>query len=171
MNELEVDLEKEGDKTIVLPMSDEDLIPVFDLANEPSVRTASFNQNEIELEGHRKWFKNKLQDNNAVMLKSVTAEKLTGQVRLDIEGDKAVIGISVSEKFRGRGIGSELLQAAIKEAQKRGIKEIEAFIKPDNSSSIALFEKNGWVFSNETEVSGVKAKKYIYIVKEENGGL
>lgn len=134
---------------------------VFNLSNLESVRAVSFNSEKIELWNHKKWFASKLADENVVMLKAVLGEDFTGQVRLEIEGDSAVIGVSVNEKYRGRGIASKLLQAALVEAKTRGTKVVDAYIKPDNLASIGLFEKNGFVYEKDSEVKGVPAKKYI----------
>lgn len=139
-----------------------DVMDVFDLSNQPSVRDASFNQNKINLGDHKKWFEGKLKDKNAIILKAVILGCLAGQARLEIEGAEALVGISTSEKFRGRGVASKLLQAIICEARGRKIKTINALIKSDNIASIGLFEKNGWVYVNDCVQHGIDAKKFIY---------
>lgn len=139
-----------------------DTLDVYKLSNQPSVRSASFSQGKINLEDHRKWFKNKLNDNNVIMLKASISGKLAGQVRLDIKDKTALVGISTSEEFRGKGVASKLLQAAIHEARNRKIRTIDALIKSNNHASIGLFEKNGWVYVGDCIEQGVSAKKYIY---------
>ncbi len=148
----------------VLPVLKDDLIEIFKLSNQESVRMASFNQQEISLEEHKKWFARKLGDKNVIMLKAEIDGQLAGQVRLEIEGSEAIIGVSTSERFRGRGVASRLLRGAIAKAKQRKIAFINAFIRPDNFPSIGLFEKNGWVFSGKQKVSGVLANKYRYEV-------
>lgn len=146
----------------ISPVTQDDLLSIFNLSNLDSVRAASFNTGKIDLSGHQKWFAEKMADPNTVMVKAVLGEDFAGQARLSMEGAIAVIGVSVDEKFRGRGIASKLLQAAIEEAGRRGIEVIEAFIKPENLASIKLFEKAGFVLDQKTEVSGNDALKYVY---------
>jgi len=143
------------------------MIDVLALSNQDSVRANSIKSEKIDLEDHKKWFARKIEDENTIMLKSLTGNQFSGQVRLDIEGDTALIGVSVSEDFQGKGIGSDLLQAAIEKAKEQGLKAIEAFIKPENSGSRRLFEKNGWIFQEETETDGVRLLKYIYTIGKE----
>jgi RimJ/RimL family protein N-acetyltransferase len=139
----------------------DDLIDVFNLSNQDTVRVNSFNNNKIDLEEHKKWFKGKLEDKNVIILKAVVNNELAGQVRLDLEDNDALIGVSVDEKFRGEGIASKLLQAAIAKIESNGrIKTISAFVKPENLASIRLFEKNGFVFDREDEVLGNNALRY-----------
>jgi len=148
----------------VLTVAEGDIMDIFRLSNQGSVRLASFNQREISLEEHKKWFVRKLGDKNVIMLKAEIDGQLAGQVRLEIEGSEAIIGVSTSEKFRGRGVASRLLRGAITKAKQREIAIINAFIRPDNLPSIGLFEKNGWNFSGKQKVSDVLANKYIYEV-------
>jgi len=150
----------------VSPVGKSDLMDIFELSNQHSVRAASFNQNKIKLESHKKWFAKKLKDKNVIFLKATIRGELAGQVRLEIENGEAVIGISASEKFRGRSVATELLLSAIDAAKKRGLRAIIALIKPINSGSIGLFEKNGWVFVGQAEESGTSVNKYIYKLKK-----
>ena len=147
---------------VISKMTEKDLMPVFNLSNLSSVRAVSFNSEKIELENHKKWFASKLDDENTIMLKAEVGEDFAGQVRLSFEGDSAVIGVSVDEQFRGKGIASKLLQTAIAVANERSVKVIEAYIKPENAASTGLFEKNGFVYEDQTEVSGVPANRYLY---------
>lgn len=145
----------------ILPIDESDMKSVYDLSNSNSVRQNSFNPNPIQLESHMKWFERKLKDESVVMLKAVVEQDFAGQARLEIVGDAAVIGISVDDRFRGKGVASSLLQDIINVARNRGLKTIEAYIKPSNQASIKLFEKNGFIFQEQTEVSSQEALKYI----------
>lgn len=54
------------------------------------------------------------------------------------------VSIYVSSKYRGHGIGDELLKAIIKESEKVGYWLLESIIFSDNTSSINLHLKNGF---------------------------
>jgi RimJ/RimL family protein N-acetyltransferase len=157
------------EKIRISPIVKADLMAVFGLSNQKSVRTMSFNQEKIKLADHRRWFAKKLDDKNTVMIKASIGDILVGQARLDIESKKAVIGVSTSEKYRGRGIATMLINKAISAAAKRDLSRIDAFIKPENLGSQALFEKLGWAYRGQEELSGNKALKYSLKIKTKDG--
>jgi len=146
----------------VAKINKNDLMDVYNLSNQEDVRAASFNSAKIELKDHEKWFSEKLKDKNTVWLKAVVGQSLAGQIRLDIENKKALIGVSVGSEYRGRGVASILLQSVITRAKKKKIKFIEAFIKSINSPSIGLFKKHGFVYDDDVQISGSPAKRFIY---------
>lgn len=148
------------EKVIISPIAKADLMAVYKLSNQKSVRAMSFNQEKIKLAGHRVWFAKKMLDKNVVMLKASVDDILAGQMRLDIEKKKAVIGVSTSEKYRGRGIATKLINNAVSVAKKRRVVQIDAFIKSENVGSEALFKKLGWAYQGREIVSGNKALKY-----------
>ena len=88
-------------------------------------------------------------------------EKPAGQVRLEIEADHTVVGISIDEEFRGKGLGVMMLKMAGVEYFKRNTLPIYAFIKPENISSIKSFEKAGYIYDGESEINSLKCNKYI----------
>ncbi|MEQ1529066.1 MAG: GNAT family N-acetyltransferase [Methylococcales bacterium] len=53
----------------------------------------------------------------------------------------------VSDKFRGRGIGSALLQAAISEAGRQGCKRITLLTDTDNTAAQRFYQRHGFVAS------------------------
>lgn len=142
-----------------------DSVAIYKISNQNFVRENSFEQRKIDFKEHQKWFKNKLADKNVLMLKAVANDKIAGQVKLDIKGNRSLIGVSVLKDFQGTGIGSALLQAAQEKAKEINLIAIDAYIKPGNIASVKLFEKYGWVFDKETKVGRNKAIKYIYVLK------
>ncbi|MCX6809662.1 MAG: GNAT family N-acetyltransferase [Candidatus Berkelbacteria bacterium] len=146
----------------IRPIIKTDLMDVFNLSNQDDVRAVSFNSKKIKLADHKKWFARKIKDENSIMLKAQIGGKFAGQIRLDIEEKKALLSVSVDSKYRGRGIASKLIQAAIRETKKRNVKIIEACIKPENIPSIDLFEKNNFISDGKVKVSGFWAMKYLY---------
>ena len=55
------------------------------------------------------------------------------------------IGCAISPSFRGKGYGTLLLSETIKEAHKKGLKEILIGCYSDNQPSVRMIEKNGGV--------------------------
>ena len=55
------------------------------------------------------------------------------------------IGMAVAKEWRGRGVGSALMQAAIEHARGRGLHKLTLDVFAHNESAIALYEKFGFV--------------------------
>jgi RimJ/RimL family protein N-acetyltransferase len=154
-----------SDLLSITHVTEEDMLEIFRLSNQKSIRAVSFNPKKIRLAEHKTWFRKKIRDKNTLMLKALIGGSLAGQVRLDITGQKALIGISTSEEFRGRGVARRLIASAKEQARASGIKQIDAYIKPDNIASIALFTKSGFKFVTKTDQSGSPANKYVYLIR------
>jgi putative acetyltransferase len=57
----------------------------------------------------------------------------------------AELGISVDAPWRGRGVGSALLQAAETWARGRGLHKLSLEVFPTNVAALALYRRHGWV--------------------------
>ena len=55
------------------------------------------------------------------------------------------IGMAVARGWRGRGVGSALLAAAIEDARERGLHKVCLSVFPHNAAGIALYRKFGFV--------------------------
>ena len=64
----------------------------------------------------------------------------------------AVLGMSVERNYRNRGLGSKMMQEAIKWAQGKRVVRLELEVYAENRPAIHLYEKNGF------EVEGCKRK-------------
>ncbi len=142
-----------------------DLEFLFKLRNEEAVRSVSFNSDPIDLETHRKWFEKKLAGNESILFIAEEDSQPIAQVRFDrLSGGEAEINIAVTEKFRGKGYGSEILRKSsmqfFSEFPECG--KIRAFIKPDNLASTRSFIKAGYVFQRETDHKGQKCLEMIF---------
>lgn len=116
----------------------------FDWANDELVRSQSLNGNQISWEEHQKWFNNKLQDPNTTMYLFFSGDQPAGQVRFEKKKGRYLVGISVADKFRGQGLGQQILRrATIHFTEKCGEAAI-AQIKPSNTGSVIIFKKAGY---------------------------
>lgn len=129
----------------------EDMRAVFDLSNDELVRANSFNQEKINWEDHKNWFKKKMNDRNCVFyLVKNLQNKLISQVRFDKNNNEADISISISPEFRGKGFGVEILKLTSDKAIKESnVKKINAYVKNENVPSKISFEKAGYVLKEE----------------------
>ena len=53
--------------------------------------------------------------------------------------------MAVAREWRGRGVGSALLAAAIEWARERGLHKLSLGVFPHNAAAIALYRKFGFV--------------------------
>lgn len=67
---------------------------------------------------------------------------LMGQMR----SHSGVLGMAVGERFRGQGIGRQLIEAAIAKACERGVKRIELTVHSANTNAQALYKSVGFEF-------------------------
>jgi RimJ/RimL family protein N-acetyltransferase len=54
------------------------------------------------------------------------------------------LGMGVLANYRGRGIGLDLIQAALVKAKSVGLTRIELIVREDNTAAIALYQKIGF---------------------------
>jgi len=75
---------------------------------------------------------------------------------------EAVIAqIAIGEKFRGMGLGEELLEKSIEEMKLNGISSILLYVNVNNQPAIRLYEKIGFRKTNEVkDICGQKETCY-----------
>lgn len=56
--------------------------------------------------------------------------------------------VIVKEEYRGRGIGKRLLEEAMIESEKRGLKRLALGVDIRNHAAIGFYQKHGFVTSN-----------------------
>src|SRR5471032_1522630 len=77
----------------------------------------------------------------------------------------AVLGMGIVEGYRGRGIGTALVTAALVAARQRGLKRIELQVRENSISAVTLFERSGFV------MEGIMRKHAFVDGKYENSVL
>ena len=55
------------------------------------------------------------------------------------------LGMAVAREWRGRGVGSALVAAAIEWSRRRGLHKLSLGVWPHNAAAIALYRKFGFV--------------------------
>jgi RimJ/RimL family protein N-acetyltransferase len=55
------------------------------------------------------------------------------------------LGMAITREWRGRGVGSALMVAAIEWARERGLHKLSLGVWPHNAAAIALYRKFGFV--------------------------
>lgn len=67
-----------------------------------------------------------------------------GDLGMTVQGGRAELGMAILDGYRGRGIGSALMERAISWARARNLDKIALQVWPHNVAAIALYEKFGF---------------------------
>jgi RimJ/RimL family protein N-acetyltransferase len=143
----------------------EDAELYFEWANDEEVRNQSFNSNSIDWLNHQEWFNKKVKNENCLLFVFETNSRDTvGQVRLEKhnEYESYIIGVSVSKKFRGKKLASQLIsKACTLFFEENPTYTINAYIKRENFASIKSFEQAGFIFSQSLDYQGSESLLYL----------
>ena len=137
----------------------------YNWLNDSKVREQSFNSAFVTWEQHYKWFQEKIiHPNYSFYLFQTVNKKSVGQVRFEqVDNLNSIIGVSVSNEFRGLGYGSIILKmACIDYLENHPNLKINAYIKIDNNSSKIIFQKSGFLFVKNLIYKTFKSTHYIY---------
>ena len=142
----------------------------FNWANDVLVRNNSFNQATIDMDKHITWFNSKLKDDSCFFYLFLNnLDSPVGQVRIEKKTDEAIIGISIDENYRGKGLGSDMLNMACKDYFKHyPDSKISAYIKEGNEASIKLFTKAKFDKIESLKVAGHNSFKFQKLANEHN---
>lgn len=142
---------------------DSDCKLFWEWANDPDARAASFRNKTISWDHHVQWFRAKMQDPNAVLFTATNRSGVPiGQVRFQIDGERALLSISLGARFRGHGWGQKILDVATGRIfQESAIKFIDAYVKPANHPSMKLFIGASFLRIEPAVVEGQEAAHFI----------
>ena len=129
----------------VRPATTADCRIVWEWANAPEVRAASFNSAQIPWESHVTWFHRRAADPANLFLLGVVENQPVGQIRFESCPEGAVVSFSLAPGQSGRGLGSALIRAGCTRWFARGgAGPIHAYTRPENARSIRALEKAGF---------------------------
>lgn len=133
---------------------------VWEWACDPETRAMSFHSDPIPWSDHSCWYSARLADENSLLL--IAEDQGGGPVgiaRFEVDGDRAVVGVTVSPIHRGKGLAARLIGMATETlfARYPDVTLVDAFIKPDNTASLRAFSRAGYVPEGTAEVEGQQA--------------
>ena len=76
----------------------------------------------------------------------------------------AEVSVYVASEARGKGVGQALLSKLVEESEKEGFWTLQAGIFPENETSIALHQKNGFRILGLHEKLGKMGEKWRDVV-------
>jgi RimJ/RimL family protein N-acetyltransferase len=143
---------------------------IWEWANDPETRNASFQSGAIPWETHTRWFFKRLASPETVffIVETDTAVPI-GQIRFDVSKEAAEVSVSLDRRFRGRGMGGMVIQEGTTAFRRMGNScAIHAYVKHDNTRSMKVFLSAGYEPARETRVCGQKA--LLLMKKAASGG-
>ncbi len=153
-----------GDRVRLRAATADDCRAVWEWANDPTVRAASFRPTPIPWEGHRHWFAGKLASPDCLLFVAETADgQPAGTVRCDLGDAQATISVALAAPFRGRGLGQQVIRQACEQALGTGrVASVLALVRVENAPSRTAFLRAGFVEEGETAVAGCRALRLVY---------
>ncbi|PHR55236.1 MAG: UDP-2,4-diacetamido-2,4,6-trideoxy-beta-L-altropyranose hydrolase [Arcobacter sp.] len=134
----------------------EDLMPLFELANDPLVRSLSLQTEAISLSAHTKWFEKSMQDPKYLLFTLLDSRgNFLGQLRFNLyTPSQALISISLVSSARGFSLSRNIIKKGTEVLSKiQKDRKVVAQIKEENIASIKSFEKAGFVkFKEENKI-------------------
>lgn len=132
-----------------------DTLLTFNWANDKDIRKYSFTQKKIGLEGHSKWFEEKIANTNCLYYLFYKGNQEAGSIRIDVNlSGEGLISYLIDPAFQGNGYGTVILlkiEKVIKSLYPQ-IKKLNGTVFIENQKSAKIFRKLGY---NEVEKKGV----------------
>jgi RimJ/RimL family protein N-acetyltransferase len=152
------------------PATPDDCLLLWQWANDPVVRRSSFHTQAIDWTEHEAWYVEKLASPDCRIWIMHIGALPVGQIRYErIGGDAAEISFSIARGFRGKQLGTRLLEASGEQALRElGVRWLQGAVRIDNEASCRAFLKAGfdrtkqegrdgtphWLFRRAAHVNG-----------------
>ena len=132
-------------------------------ANDPTVRSRSYNPDPIPFDSHKEWFSNRLESDATRFYVLMEDDIAVGQIRYDRKDGDAVISFSIDRDHRGKKLGIEILkltcQTAIEELQ---CKRITALVIDGNEASRRAFVSADFELEKVENVEGKRSMFFVW---------
>ena len=145
------------------PVRAEDCRQIWEWANDPELRSVSLAEEEIPWADHVKWFSSRVNSPACYFyFAENSSQNPIGQIRFDVDGDEAVLSVSLAKEARGKAYGSALIvQGSQRCFADSRVNLIRAYIKPANEASIRAFDRTDFVPAQSVELRGQPMRQFI----------
>lgn len=142
----------------------DDIQRLWEWANEPTTRAASFSSAPIPWQTHVAWFAARRADPDCALSIGVDAvDQPIGQWRVDRIRGEGVVSVGLAPNARGRGLGTALIRAGtLAAAYDLALRRCHAYIRPDNAASVAAFTKAGYREIAPTRLKDQPARHFVW---------
>ena len=148
----------------IRPLRADEIEVLLDLLDEVAAeRRWIASEPPIPRDRWREGFVRRIEDEYSLLIGAVDGvDRVIGQLDAAARKDRpAEIGMAVAAPWRGRGVGTALMQACVDWARERGIHKLALQVWPHNGAAIRLYTRFGF------EREGVLRAHY----RRENGDL
>ena len=130
--------------------------------NDPGVRAGSRSTEMVAEAEHQAWFSGTLTDPGRTLLVVESSERPVGTVRFDERPGEAEISVTIARSHRGRGIGSRVIAEAseLYLSSRPHVPRVLAEVRESNRSSVAAFERAGYLPAGVDPPSGSRLLAY-----------
>jgi RimJ/RimL family protein N-acetyltransferase len=131
----------------VRPLRRDEIEPLLDqLEKIAAERRWISSEPPLPRDRYREDFERRFDDDYAILFAAVDdQDRLIGHLSAEArQNAPASIGMAVAEAWRGRGVGTALMEASLDWARQRGIHKLALQVWPHNGAAIALYEKFGF---------------------------
>lgn len=137
----------------------QDCEKIYAWRNAEKTRQYFFNPEPVELEAHRRWFQQTLQDPSRALLIGEQQGEAVGVLRYDLQGGTAVVSVYLVPGKHRQGLGASLIRAGSAwVAQHFQVRAIRAEVLEKNVASYEAFLRAGFRRESVTlvnEITGV----------------
>lgn len=143
----------------------EDARLLWEWANDPSVRSNSFNQEPIPWESHLRWYEKRLASPGTRFWLLEVNGVPAGQIRYDRddEGRSAEISFSLAREFRGKGLGTRIITLTLGSAiAELGVEKIVAVVLDGNIPSYKAFQSAGFEAPEVSSWNDIRCYRFIW---------
>lgn len=151
-------------EVFIREMTEEDILKIYETMNKKYVEKYCENKNEIEEQFHiyEKWYKQILNSINFKMyIISNKKNDFLGNVKFEINKNRASVNIYICESIRGQNISYYALDESMKKIIKLyEITYFDAYILKENIRSINVFIKLGFEFKKNINIEGIRYMLY-----------
>ncbi len=140
----------------LVPATEADARMAFDWRNDPVVRRYSHDPAELDFADHQRWWRAAVAAPDRDLLLAIDDGVPVGVLRLDRDGDRALVSIYLDPARIGRGLGRRVLDAAADFAAAQGLVALTATIEQANTASQSAFAKAGYVPVGELWIRSLK---------------
>jgi len=136
---------------------------LWEWANDPRVRAASFSSAPIPWAGHLSWLQTRLASRETLIFIAVDeTQRPVGQIRVERRDGAAEVAFSVAPQARGEGHGPMLVRSGVAHvfAQWPDVERVVAVVKTDNPASVATVQQAGFQPGAHVVIDGNAAVRW-----------
>lgn len=137
---------------------------LWNLANDPEVRSVSFSTTRIPWEDHIRWLKKRLNDPSCIFFVATCDNIPIAQVRFEITCEEAIISVSVKKEYRGKNFGSNIIRISTQKIfDSTKTKKVHGYVKMSNKASVFAFQKAKYKILGQCDIKNCNA---FHLIKE-----